>query len=75
MDDDRDYAIPARTLRTSTRAPLLHPVSALEEMTAGEREGLEIEIYVQECADAIEDVEGAQIECVNWVRIEIVFII
>jgi hypothetical protein len=34
-------------------------------MTEGEQERLEEEMYVQECADAIEDVEGVQTEQTN----------
>jgi hypothetical protein len=41
--------------------PLPDPVSALEEMSEDERDILEIEISVPECASAIKEVEGAQI--------------
>jgi hypothetical protein len=42
--------------------PLPNLIPAPEEMTEDAQEDLEMEIYVQECADAIEDIEGAQTE-------------
>jgi hypothetical protein len=42
--------------------PLPEENPRVNEMTEGEQERLEEEMYVQECADAIEDVEGVQTE-------------